>query len=132
MLGQHSLFTSMKKPWSSSGKVCLQLHSVFFCFLKLNAYGYSVFTFCNDFMKSFLTHVCGQSYLFLLNTILTFVLLPEMINLTTRLCWKFVKKDGYIAIWQKPTNNDCYLSRDSGVKPSLCDVDDDPDKVWYV
>ena len=54
-----------------------------------------------------------------------------MINLTTRLCWEFVKKDGYIAIWKKPMNNSCYLSRDSGVKPPLCDVDDDPDKVWY-
>lgn len=56
----------------------------------------------------------------------------EMINLTTRLCWKFVKKDGYIAIWQKPMDNSCYLSRDSEVKPPLCDVDNDPDKVWYV
>ncbi|XP_038890561.1 probable methyltransferase PMT11 [Benincasa hispida] len=56
----------------------------------------------------------------------------EMINLTTRLCWKFVKKDGYIAIWQKPMDNSCYLSRDSEVKPPLCDVNDDPDKVWYV
>ncbi|KAG6734898.1 hypothetical protein I3842_01G293100 [Carya illinoinensis] len=55
----------------------------------------------------------------------------EMLNLTTRLCWDFVKKDGYIAIWQKPYNNSCYLSREEGTKPPLCDQDDDPDNVWY-
>ncbi|KAJ7964569.1 S-adenosyl-L-methionine-dependent methyltransferases superfamily protein [Quillaja saponaria] len=55
----------------------------------------------------------------------------EMLNLTTRLCWKFVKKDGYIAIWQKPFDNSCYLNRESGTKPLLCDPTDDPDNVWY-
>ncbi|KAL8150865.1 hypothetical protein V2J09_020673 [Rumex salicifolius] len=52
----------------------------------------------------------------------------EMVNLTTRLCWKLVKKEGYIAIWQKPKDNSCYLSREPGTQPSLCDQDDDPDK----
>ncbi|KAK2968544.1 hypothetical protein RJ640_009389 [Escallonia rubra] len=56
----------------------------------------------------------------------------EMVNLTTRLCWKLVKKEGYIAIWQKPFNNSCYLSRENGTQPPLCDPDDDPDNVWYV
>ncbi|GMY08443.1 probable methyltransferase PMT11 [Fagus crenata] len=56
----------------------------------------------------------------------------EMLNLTTRLCWEFVKKDGYVAIWRKPMNNSCYLSREAGSEPPLCDQDDDPDKVWYV
>uniref|UniRef100_A0A2N9FDR6 Methyltransferase n=1 Tax=Fagus sylvatica TaxID=28930 RepID=A0A2N9FDR6_FAGSY len=56
----------------------------------------------------------------------------EMLNLTTRLCWEFVKKDGYVAIWRKPMNNSCYLSREAGTEPPLCDQDDDPDKVWYV
>ncbi|CAK7325745.1 unnamed protein product [Dovyalis caffra] len=56
----------------------------------------------------------------------------EMLNLTTRLCWELVKNEGYIAIWKKPLNNNCYLSRDSGAKPPLCDPDDDPDNVWYV
>ncbi|XP_058109503.1 probable methyltransferase PMT11 [Magnolia sinica] len=55
-----------------------------------------------------------------------------MENLTARICWKLVKKEGYIAIWQKPLNNSCYLSRDSGSQPPLCDADDDPDRVWYV
>ncbi|XP_057979926.1 probable methyltransferase PMT11 isoform X2 [Malania oleifera] len=56
----------------------------------------------------------------------------EMVNLTSRLCWELVKKEGYIAIWQKPFNNSCYLSREAGTKPPLCDPDDDPDNVWYV
>lgn len=55
----------------------------------------------------------------------------EMVNLTTRLCWELVKKEGYIAIWQKPLNNSCYISREAGTPP-LCDKDDDPDNVWYV
>jgi hypothetical protein len=57
---------------------------------------------------------------------------PEMLNLTTRLCWVLVKKEGYIAIWQKPVNNTCYLSRGAGVSPPLCNSEDDPDNVWYV
>ncbi|KAL5733168.1 hypothetical protein ACOSP7_032509 [Xanthoceras sorbifolium] len=56
----------------------------------------------------------------------------EMLNLTTRLCWELVKKEGYIAIWQKPSNNSCYLSREAGTNPPLCDTDDNPDNVWYV
>ncbi|XP_051120143.1 probable methyltransferase PMT11 [Andrographis paniculata] len=56
----------------------------------------------------------------------------EMVNLTNRLCWTLVKKEGYIAIWQKPVNNSCYLSREKGIQPPLCEPDDDPDNVWYV
>ncbi|PON91576.1 putative methyltransferase PMT [Trema orientale] len=56
----------------------------------------------------------------------------EMEDLTTRICWKLVKKEGYIAIWQKPLNNSCYSDRDTGVQPPLCDPTDDPDSVWYV
>lgn len=56
----------------------------------------------------------------------------EMLNLTARLCWDFVKKDGYVAIWRKPFNNSCYLNREAGTVPPLCDQDDDPDNVWYV
>ncbi|CAK8538186.1 unnamed protein product [Lathyrus sativus] len=56
----------------------------------------------------------------------------EMLNLTTRLCWKFLKKDGYVAIWQKPSDNSCYLNREAETKPPLCDPSDDPDNVWYV
>ncbi|KAI3954802.1 hypothetical protein MKW98_002908 [Papaver atlanticum] len=51
---------------------------------------------------------------------------------TTRLCWELVKKEGYVAIWRKPSNNSCYLGRDAGAQPPLCDPSDDPDNVWYV
>ncbi|GAB2224373.1 hypothetical protein Droror1_Dr00005128 [Drosera rotundifolia] len=56
----------------------------------------------------------------------------EMENLSSRICWELVKKEGYIAIWQKPLNNSCYLSRGADVQPPLCDPSDDPDSVWYV
>ncbi|KAL9396080.1 hypothetical protein Peur_010333 [Populus x canadensis] len=56
----------------------------------------------------------------------------EMQDLTRRICWELVKKEGYIAIWRKPLNNSCYLSRYSGAQPPLCDSNDDPDSVWYV
>ncbi|AQK99461.1 dehydration-responsive protein-related [Zea mays] len=29
---------------------------------------------------------------------------------TARLCWEFVKKEGYIAMWRKPLNNSCYIN----------------------
>lgn len=54
-----------------------------------------------------------------------------MEDLTSRICWELVKKEGYIAIWRKPLNNGCYLNRDTGVQPPLCDSNDDPDNVWY-
>nr|GEU45745.1 probable methyltransferase PMT11 [Tanacetum cinerariifolium] len=56
----------------------------------------------------------------------------EMLNLTKRLCWNLVKKEGYIAIWHKPLDNNCYLSRDAQTQPPLCDKEDNPDDVWYV
>ncbi|KAH7672792.1 Phosphoethanolamine N-methyltransferase protein [Dioscorea alata] len=56
----------------------------------------------------------------------------EMEELTSRICWELVKKEGYIAIWRKPLNNTCYISRNPGTRPPLCDPDDDPNNVWYV
>ncbi|KAK7385125.1 hypothetical protein VNO78_30836 [Psophocarpus tetragonolobus] len=56
----------------------------------------------------------------------------EMENLTASICWELVRKEGYIAIWQKPMNNSCYLSREIDAHPPLCESDDDPDNVWYV
>lgn len=56
----------------------------------------------------------------------------EMEDLTGRICWDLVKKEGYIAIWRKPLNNSCYRSRDAGAQPPMCNPDDNPDSVWYV
>ncbi|XP_061372182.1 probable methyltransferase PMT10 isoform X2 [Gastrolobium bilobum] len=55
----------------------------------------------------------------------------EMEDLTVSICWELVRKEGYIAVWQKPMNNSCYLSRDIAVHPPLCESNDDPDDVWY-
>ena len=56
-----------------------------------------------------------------------------MFNLTTRLCWKFLKRDGCVAfaIWQKPFDNSCYLNREEETKPPLCDPSEDPGNIWY-
>ncbi|XP_047961197.1 probable methyltransferase PMT10 [Salvia hispanica] len=54
-----------------------------------------------------------------------------MEDLTSNICWELVNKEEYIAIWQKPVNNSCYLSRDPNVQPSLCNTDDNPDNIWY-
>ncbi|XP_010269090.1 PREDICTED: probable methyltransferase PMT11 [Nelumbo nucifera] len=56
----------------------------------------------------------------------------DMEELTLRLCWELVKKEGYIAIWRKPLNNSCYINRGAGAQPPLCDLSDNPDNVWYV
>ncbi|KAJ3685633.1 hypothetical protein LUZ61_014797 [Rhynchospora tenuis] len=57
----------------------------------------------------------------------------EMEDLTTRMCWTLVKKEGYLAIWQKPLNNSCYTTRNSSLaQPPLCDINDNPNDVWYV
>ncbi|KAK4802922.1 hypothetical protein SAY86_001125 [Trapa natans] len=56
----------------------------------------------------------------------------EMQDLATRMCWKLLKKEGYIAIWQKPLNNSCYLNRKMETQPPLCDPSEDPDYVWHV
>ncbi|XP_058724532.1 probable methyltransferase PMT10 [Vicia villosa] len=55
----------------------------------------------------------------------------EMENLTASMCWELVRKEGYIAIWRKPMNNSCYLSRNVTVHPPLCESNDDADDVWY-
>ncbi|GKU98451.1 hypothetical protein SLEP1_g11457 [Rubroshorea leprosula] len=56
----------------------------------------------------------------------------EMEDLTKRICWELVRKEGYLAIWQKPLNNSCYLNLDAGARPPLCDSNDNPDNVWDV
>ncbi|KAG6435906.1 hypothetical protein SASPL_100787 [Salvia splendens] len=54
-----------------------------------------------------------------------------MEDLTRIICWELVNKEEYIAIWQKPLNNSCYLNRDPNAQPSLCNTDDDPEDIWY-
>ncbi|GKB73015.1 probable methyltransferase PMT10 [Tanacetum coccineum] len=55
----------------------------------------------------------------------------EMEDLTARMCWELIAKEGYIAIWRKPVNNTCYVARGPDIHPPMCDANDDPDNVWY-
>ncbi|KAL7246164.1 hypothetical protein ACSBR2_001324 [Camellia fascicularis] len=56
----------------------------------------------------------------------------EMGNLSWRICWELIKREGYIAIWRKPLNNNCYFNRHPQLQPPICEANDDPDNVWYV
>ncbi|GKA05321.1 probable methyltransferase PMT11 [Tanacetum coccineum] len=53
----------------------------------------------------------------------------EMTNLKT-LYRNLLKKEGYIAIWQKPLKNNCYLNHEPETIPPLYDERDDTDDVW--
>lgn len=60
-----------------------------------------------------------------------------MSKLTEQMCWKLVKKDKDtvngvgIAIYQKPTSNECYEQR-SQSEPPLCQQSDDRNAAWNV
>ncbi|XP_051123832.1 probable methyltransferase PMT10 [Andrographis paniculata] len=56
----------------------------------------------------------------------------EMEELAANICWNLVNKEGYVAIWQKPRNNSCYLNRDAVAQPSICGIDEDPDDIRHV
>lgn len=59
-----------------------------------------------------------------------------MEKLTKDMCWtKIVHKvhveNGVaVAVFQKPTDNECYLSRPEGTIPPMCPDDDSADKAW--
>lgn len=60
-----------------------------------------------------------------------------MSKLTKQMCWKLVKKDKDtvngvgVAIYQKPSSNECYEQR-SQDEPPLCQKSDDPNAAWNV
>ncbi|KAK7243086.1 hypothetical protein RIF29_37870 [Crotalaria pallida] len=56
----------------------------------------------------------------------------EMSALVERMCWRIAAKRDQTVIWQKPLTNDCYMEREPGTRPPLCQSDDDPDAVWGV
>jgi SAM-dependent methyltransferase len=56
----------------------------------------------------------------------------EMSALVGRMCWRIASKRDQTVIWQKPLTNDCYMEREPGTRPPLCQSDDDPDAVWGV
>ncbi|CAI5528393.1 unnamed protein product [Closterium sp. Naga37s-1] len=61
-----------------------------------------------------------------------------MTNLTISMCWKRVGKKishGFgigVAVWQKPTGNDCYAARPAGALPPMCPLQDNADAAWYI
>jgi hypothetical protein len=69
--------------------------------------------------------------LFLLKPLLIYKIMCRDGEAHCRLCWEFVKKEGYIAMWRKPLNNSCNINQGPKGKPPLCDADDNPDDVWY-
>ncbi|KAG7583067.1 putative S-adenosyl-L-methionine-dependent methyltransferase [Arabidopsis suecica] len=56
----------------------------------------------------------------------------EMSALVGRMCWTIAAKRNQTVIWQKPLTNDCYLGREPGTQPPLCNSDSDPDTVYGV
>ncbi|KAJ8750243.1 hypothetical protein K2173_014158 [Erythroxylum novogranatense] len=55
-----------------------------------------------------------------------------MHDLLRKLCWRVVVKRDQTVIWAKPLSNSCYLKRELGTQPPLCNADDDPDATWNV
>ena len=60
-----------------------------------------------------------------------------MTALTKSMCWRLEKKEKDalnkvgVAIFRKPTNNQCYDQRKEN-KPPMCKSDDDPDAAWLL
>ena len=63
-------------------------------------------------------------------------LLTAMSKLTEQMCWKLVKKERdamnkiSVAIYQKPSSNECYEQRSQN-EPPLCEQSDDRNAAWY-
>lgn len=64
------------------------------------------------------------------------VTLTAMKKLTKAMCWEVISitKDRVngvgIAVYRKPTSNECYEQR-SKSDPPLCQDSDDPNAAWY-
>eukprot|EP00897_Mesotaenium_endlicherianum_P003692 jgi/Mesen1/3350/ME000191S02483 len=56
----------------------------------------------------------------------------ELQQLARRMCWIPVAEDGSVAIWRKPRDHRCQLSRKRAKKPSICKEQDNPEAGWYV
>jgi hypothetical protein len=61
----------------------------------------------------------------------------DTVAITEKLCWSLLEKGKDpetgvgVAVFQKPTNNECYDLRE-GLEPPYCEEGDKPDAAWYV
>jgi len=56
----------------------------------------------------------------------------QMSDLARRMCWRVASKKNQTVIWAKPLTNGCYMRREPGTLPPMCERDDDPDAAWNV
>lgn len=138
LFGQHNLSTSTKRSSKINGKVSSLIFFIqWFDVALLRSYFYMTnkgLRGSNIHIVKYLAFSLLESYHKYRQEVMFFWIdyITEMKNLTSHICWELVKKEGYIAIWQKSMNNTCYLSRDIGVQPPICDSNDNPDEVWYI
>lgn len=73
---------------------------------------------------------------YLTNCVFSFQLSAAMKKLTKAMCWEIVSisKDRVnsvgVAVYQKPSSNECYETRVEK-EPPLCSESDDPNASWY-
>ncbi|GKF50998.1 probable pectin methyltransferase QUA2, partial [Tanacetum coccineum] len=48
------------------------------------------------------------------------------------LCWDFLSQQDKTVVWKKPSNKDCYASRNQGSGPSVCKVGHDVETPYYL
>jgi hypothetical protein len=56
----------------------------------------------------------------------------QMSDLARRMCWRVASKKNQTVIWAKPLTNGCFMRREPGTLPPMCEHDDDPDAAWNV
>lgn len=88
-----------------------------------------------------MTESVGGFWLLVLSLalVLTGVGLPAcaaVSSLAERMCWQQVAKVVNtdmgigVAVWQKPTTNECYDDRHPATLPPMCPPADNPDAAW--
>jgi SAM-dependent methyltransferase len=56
----------------------------------------------------------------------------QMSDLARRMCWRVASKKNQTVIWAKPLTNGCYMRREPGTLPPMCERDGDSDADWGV
>nr|GEY52950.1 probable pectin methyltransferase QUA2 [Tanacetum cinerariifolium] len=53
-------------------------------------------------------------------------------NFAKDLCWDLLSQQDKTVVWKKPSNKDCYASRNQGSGPSVCKVGHDVESPYYL